>query len=116
MAALTPMELGDFWRRLMQGVKEKDVRLYAVLADAKLVSVENQTFQLSLPAGYDWHFTKILEGKALLEQVARRLADDRPLVLECVIGGEKATPPKDTEHEDMVSRAAGVFGGASIVE
>lgn len=116
MAALTPMELGDFWRRLMQGVKEKDVRLYAVLADAKLVSVENQTFQLSLPVGYDWHFTKILEGKALLEQVARRLAEDRPLVLECVIGGEKATPPKDTEHEDMVSRAAGVFGGASIVE
>ena len=114
--AMTPMELGDFWRRLMQGVKEQDVRLYAVLADAKLASVEANTFALSLPAGYDWHFGKIQEGRKLLEQVASRLAGDRPLALECMLGGEKATPPKESEHDDMVARAAGVFGGASIVD
>ena len=114
--AMTPMELGDFWRRLMQGVKEQDVRLYAVLADAKLASVEARSFTLSLPAGYDWHYSKIQEGKKLLEQVASRLAGDRALVLECILGGEKASPPKESEHDDMVARAAGVFGGASIVE
>lgn len=114
--AMTPMELGDFWRRLMQGVKEQDVRLYAVLADAKLASVEPSSFALSLPAGYDWHHGKIQEGKKLLEQVASRLVGDRALVLECILGGEKASPPKDSEHDDMVARAAGVFGGASIVE
>ncbi len=114
--AMTPMELGEFWRRLMQGVKEQDVRLYAVLADAKLASVDAKSFALSLPAGYDWHHGKIQEGKKLLEQVASRLADDRALVLECILGGEKAAPPKDSEHDDMVARAAGVFGGASILE
>ena len=113
---LLASELGDFWRRLMQGVKEQDVRLYAVLADAKLTSVEESRFELSLPAGYDWHWSKVQEGRKLLEQVASRLADGRTLQLECSLGGEKATPPKDSEHDDMVARAAGVFGGASIVE
>ncbi len=114
--ALLASELGDFWRRLMQGVKEQDVRLYAVLADAKLTAVEESRFELSLPAGYDWHWSKVQEGKKLLEQVASRLADGRTLLLECSLGGEKATPPKESEHDDMVARAAGVFGGASIVE
>ena len=59
---------------------------------------------------------KLQEGKKLLEQVASRLADGRTLLLECSLGGEKATPPKESEHDDMVARAAGVFGGASIVD
>jgi hypothetical protein len=109
-------DLKEFWRRLMHDVKERDIRLHAVLSDAKLATIEESTFEIALPPGYEWHRDKLQEGRKLLETVAAGLAGGRRLSLECTLGGEKASPPKDSEHDDMVARAAGVFGGASIVE
>lgn len=106
----------EFFRLLMQGVKERDIRLHAVLADARLTELSESVFELAVPAGYDWHYGKIQEGRALLETIARGLVSQLSLQLQCSIGGEKATPPKENEHEELVKRASGVFGGSSIVD
>jgi len=106
----------EFFRLLMQKVKEQDIRLHAVLADARLAALNPTQFELALPPGYDWHFSKIQEGRALLESVAASVVPGAKLQLECSIGGEKAAPPKESEHEELVKRASGVFGGSSIVE
>lgn len=106
----------EFFRLLMQSVKEQDIRLHAVLADARLTELDHKRFELSLPAGYDWHFGKIQEGKKLLETVAKGMMPDLELQMECCIGGEKAAPPKENEHEELVKRASGVFGGSSIID
>lgn len=111
----TMPEPNEFWRRLIQMVKEQDIRLSAVMADAKLVSLEPGEFHLGVPEGYQWHFTKVQEGRSVLESVASKLAG-QTMRMACSLGGEKAAPPKDSEHDDLVQRAAGVFGGASIVD
>jgi hypothetical protein len=100
----------------MQNVKEQDIRLHAVLADARLTELTVTQFELSLPQGYDWHFGKVQEGKNLLETVAQGIVPGVALQMTCSIGGEKAAPPKETEHEELVKRASGVFGGSSIVD
>jgi DNA polymerase III subunit gamma/tau len=106
----------EFFRLLMQSVKERDIRLHAVLADARLTRLEEKSFELAVPEGYDWHFGKIQEGRALLETVAESLLPGCTPKLECSIGGEKAAPPKENEHEELVKRASGVFGGSSVVD
>lgn len=106
----------EFFRLLMQGVKERDIRLHAVLADARLTRLEEKSFELAVPEGYDWHFGKIQEGRALLETVAESLLPGCSPKLECGLGGEKAAPPKENEHEELVKRASGVFGGSSVVD
>lgn len=111
-----PLDHKEFWRTLMLSVKERDKRLHAVLTDAKLTVVEEERFEIALPVGFEWHRDKLQEGRKLLETVAGEVAGGRTLSMECTLGGEKATPPKDTEHDDLVARANGVFGGASIVE
>lgn len=111
-----PLDHKEFWRTLMLSVKERDKRLHAVLTDAKLTAVEEERFEIALPVGFEWHRDKLQEGRKLLETVAAEVAGGRLLTMECTLGGEKATPPKDTEHDDLVARASGVFGGASIVE
>jgi hypothetical protein len=115
-AAGQPVDIKEFWRSLMLTVRERDKRLHAVLTDAKLTAVEEQRFEIALPTGFEWHRDKLQEGRKLLEAVACELAGGRTLSMECTLGGEKVTPPKDTEHDDLVARASGVFGGASIVE
>lgn len=105
----------EFFRLLMQGVKEKDIRLHAVLADARLTALTGATFELAVPSGYEWHFGKIQEGKQLLESVAARITKI-DLKMECSLGGEKASAPKENEHEELVKRASGVFGGSSVVD
>jgi DNA polymerase-3 subunit gamma/tau len=112
----TGFDIKDFWRSLMLTIREQDKRLHAVLTDARLTAVEEARFEIALPAGFEWHRDKLQEGRKLLESVAGELAGGRLLTLECTLGGEKATPPKDSEHDDLVARANGVFGGASIVE
>ena len=111
-----PLDHKEFWRTLMLSVKERDKRLHAVLTDAKLTVVEEARFEIALPVGFEWHRDKLQEGRKLLETVAGEVAGGRSLSMECTLGGEKATPPKDSEHDDLVARASGVFGGASIVE
>ena len=111
-----PLDHKEFWRTLMLSVKERDKRLHAVLTDAKLTVVEEARFEIALPVGFEWHRDKLQEGRKLLETVAGEVTGGRTLSMECTLGGEKATPPKDTEHDDLVARANGVFGGASIVE
>ncbi|MCA9781119.1 MAG: DNA polymerase III subunit gamma/tau, partial [Candidatus Eremiobacteraeota bacterium] len=106
----------EFFRLLMQGVKERDIRLHAVLADARLTKLEQGSFELAVPEGYDWHFGKIQEGRALLESVAESLLPGATPKLQCGLGGEKAAPPKENEHEELVKRASGVFGGSSVVD
>ena len=106
----------EFFRKLMHAVKEKDIRLHAVLADAKLTRLDDTGFELALPAGYDWHFGKVKEGKSMVETAVAELLGGRKLEMECSLGGEKASPPKESEHDDLVSRASGIFSGASIVE
>lgn len=106
----------EFFRQLMQQVKESDIRLHAVLADARLACLEAERFELAVPTGYEWHFGKIQEGKGLLESVARNILPGCSPQLECSIGGEKAAPPKENEHEELVKRASGVFSGSSIVD
>jgi DNA polymerase-3 subunit gamma/tau len=110
------MDIKDFWRSLMLNIKERDRRLHAVLTDARLTAFEEQRFEIALPTGFEWHRDKLQEGRKLLETIAGELAGGRSLTMECTLGGEKATPPKDSEHDDLVARANGVFGGASIVE
>lgn len=105
----------EFWRLLMQQVKEQDIRLQAVLADARLTSLEPESFELALPMGYDWHLSKIQEGRELLERVASGLTGS-PMRLQSRLGGEKVAAPKESEHDELVQRASGVFGGASIVD
>jgi len=109
-------ESKEFFRLMMQQIKENDIRLHAVLADARLSVLEPGRFELSVPAGYEWHFGKIQEGKKLLESVAEQIAPGANLQMECCIGGEKAAPPKENEHEELVKRASGVFGGSSIID
>lgn len=110
------LEPAEFWRGLMQAIKGKDMRLHGVLADANLAALSEDAFEIALPEGYTWHAERVEQGRVLLEQAAKELVGGVSMRLACHVGGDGARLPHETEHEEMVSRAAGVFGGASIIE
>lgn len=58
----------EFDRRLRQSVKEQDIRLNAVLADAK-IDHNGQAVRFQFPAGYDWASGKVQEGSPLIQKI-----------------------------------------------
>lgn len=108
--------LKDFWSRLMQLVKNKDTRLYGVLADARLGALEESYFEIALPEGLKWHLDRVEASRPLLESLARELRGCDDLTMRCSLGSKAAIAPRETEHDDFVAQAGGFFGGSSILE
>lgn len=106
----------DFWIRLMQLVKNKDTRLYGVLADARLGALEESYFEIALPEGLKWHLDRVEASRPLLESLARELRGCDDLTMRCSLGSKAAIAPRETEHDDFVAQAGGFFGGSSILE
>ena len=109
---MKPKNRKEFWVVLLQSVRERDKRLHAMLADAKLLDLGESKIVLGLPQGYDWHREMILKSTNLLEEVTSRLCK-RPMRLECHLG-EAKKPASNEEHQVFVERAAGLFAGDII--
>lgn len=108
-----PKNKKEYWLRYLSAIREKDKRLHAMLADAKLVDLGESKIVLGLPQGYDWHREKIMKSVEVLEETTQDVSGKR-LALECVLG-EARKPAPNEEHQVFVERAHGLFAG-DIVE
>lgn len=58
----------SFRKKLMDVVKESDIRLHAVFSDAYL-SRDEAGLSIKVPAGYEWHAEKLAEGAPFLTKL-----------------------------------------------
>lgn len=100
----------EFWPVLLQAIRQRDVRLQAVLAEARVREFSPEKVLLSLPSGYGWHLEVIQKSHKLLVEVSEQLLG-RQIRLEIVLDGEQVNPPQEQEHESLVKKAHGLFGG-----
>jgi len=100
----------EFWPFLLQSVRQRDVRLQAVLAEAKLRDLSPELVRVSLPGGYQWHYEVIGKSISLLEEVSSQLMQSK-VRFEVVLDGGQVSPPQEQEHETLVKKAHGLFGG-----
>lgn len=100
----------EFWPFLLQAVRQRDVRLQAVLAEAKLRDLSPELVRVSLPGGYQWHYEVIGKSISLLEEVSSQLLQSK-VRFEVVLDGGQVSPPQEQEHETLVKKAHGLFGG-----
>lgn len=98
----------------MQAVRDEDMRLHAVLADVRLLGIEDQVLQLGVPEGYDWHKEMVTKSVGLLERLGSGIWGAK-LQMKCTVGAAKAPRSNEEEHEQLIKRASGLFAG-DIVE
>lgn len=100
----------EFWPRLLQQVRQRDIRLQAVLGDARICEFTPELIRVSLPASHQWHLEVIQKSIRLLEEVSGQLVQSKVRFEACLDGGQ-AAPPQELEHETLVKKASGLFGG-----
>lgn len=82
---IDPANLTQVMAGIMREVRERDIRLHAVLADAKIEGVINGEIVLRYSDGYDWHYGKTQEGLPLITEAACNvLGDDYRVSVEMV--------------------------------
>ena len=97
----------------MNAVRDHDMRLHAVLADAKVTELGETEVVLGLPDGYDWHRDTILKSRSVLEDLAASTLG-RKVRVECRVDGAKTVRSNDEEHDELVRRASGLFAGEIV--
>ncbi|MBT9585325.1 DNA polymerase III subunit gamma/tau [bacterium] len=100
----------EFWPHLQESLRDRDKRLKAFLADAKLSHFGPEVLRISVPATHPVHFEYIGRSVRLLEEVSSQLLQSK-VRIEVVQDGAQLVPPQEQEHENLIKKASGLFGG-----
>ena len=100
----------EFWPHLLETLRHRDVRLMGTLNDAKLRDFSPDLIRVSVPATHKFHFETISRSTPLLEEVSSQLLQSK-VRFEVVQDGAQVVPPQKQEHENLVKKASGLFGG-----
>lgn len=103
----------QFWPSFLEQVRQRDKRLLAVLNDARFKGVQDNQLTVTLPATHTWHRDKLVEGRVLLEEVLATMLQSK-VQFNVMADGDQVNPPQDQEHESLVSKAKGLFGGVIV--
>ncbi|MEW6283975.1 MAG: hypothetical protein AB1758_35510 [Candidatus Eremiobacterota bacterium] len=118
-----PVDVKEFWRKFLLAVKPRDVRLHAVLVEARVKELTPESLVLGLPEGYRWHHEVLSGSRAQLESLAQELLG-RTVVVQLAgdgpgpqtrgasgpTGGARL-PAEGEEHDRFIQRASGMFPG-----
>lgn len=108
--ALAVTNSKEFWPHFLAQVRERDKRLQAVLVDARLREFGPSLVRVSLPASHAWHYEMMNKSIRLLEEVSSQLMQSK-VRFEVILDGGQVSPPQEQEHESLVKKAHGLFGG-----
>lgn len=100
----------DFWPHLIQSLKARDGRLQAMMKDAKLREFQPERLVISLAPTLKFHYEYISRQVRLLEEVSSGLLQSK-VRIEVVVDGAQQAPAQEQEHESLVKKASGLFGG-----
>ncbi|MBN9419072.1 MAG: DNA polymerase III subunit gamma/tau, partial [Candidatus Eremiobacteraeota bacterium] len=100
----------EFWPHLIQSLKARDGRLQAMMKDAKLREFQPDRLVISLPSTLKFHYEYISRQVRLLEEVSSGLMQSK-VRIEVVMDGAQQVPGQEQEHESLVKKASGLFGG-----
>ena len=104
----------EAWQQILLAVRDKDRRLHAVLAEARLQRLDAEELAIVFPGKYGWHFGRFQEAQASLEALVRQILG-RPVRFTATLGGEAGpTPESQDEHRAFVTRAGGLFNGRVV--
>jgi hypothetical protein len=95
---------------LQESLRHRDARLKAFLADARLRDFSPEHLLISVPVTHPLHFEYIGRSVRLLEEVSSQLLQSK-VRIEVVQDGAQVNPPQKLEHENLVKKASGLFGG-----
>ncbi len=98
----------EFWPHLLQSLNDR--RLKAMMMDAKLRDFSLESLKITLPSGHNVHFEYISRNVRLLEEVSSRLMQSK-VRIEVLMDGAQQAPAQDQEHDSLVKKASGLFGG-----
>lgn len=100
-------EVADgFWGAFLEGIKDSNHALYAVLRSAELENLLDDKMVIAVK--FRFYSERLLEAKnrKLIEKVAADVAG-RPVLLECHVRADLKPPPSG--EEDLVSTVVNVF-------
>lgn len=100
----------DFWPHLIQSLHDRDKRLKAMMVDAKLRDFSPENLKITLPATHKVHYEYISRNVRLLEEVSSGLMQSK-VRIEVLIDGAQQGPVQEQEHQSLVKKASGLFGG-----
>lgn len=100
----------DFWPHLIQSLKARDGRLQAMMKDAKLKEFQTDRLVISLSSTLKFHYEYISRQVRLLEEVSSGLMQSK-VHIEVVMDGAQQAPVQEQEHDSLVKKASGLFGG-----
>lgn len=100
----------DFWPHLIESLKDRDKRLKAMMQDAKLCEFSPPSLKISLPSTHKVHYEYISRNVRLLEEVSSGLMQSK-VSIEVLMDGAQLAPVQEKEHESLVKKASGLFGG-----
>ncbi|MBX3169074.1 MAG: DNA polymerase III subunit gamma/tau [Candidatus Eremiobacteraeota bacterium] len=100
----------DFWPHLIQSLKARDGRLQAMMKDAQLREFQPDRLVISLSSTLKFHYEYISRQVRLLEEVSSGLMQSK-VRIEVVVDGAQQAPVQEQEHETLVKKASGLFGG-----
>lgn len=100
----------EFWPHLIQSLHDRDKRLKAMMVDAKLRDFSPENLKISLPSTHKVHYEYISRNVRLLEEVSSGLMQSK-VRIEVMMDGAQQAPAQEQEHESLVKKASGLFGG-----
>lgn len=107
----TPANAREYWAHLQTAVRnQKQMKLLALLNDARVKTYTPELVQLSVPPTHQYHFAEINKSRGLLEEVTSQLLKNK-VRFEVVVDSAQVAPPQEEEHETLVKKAHGLFGG-----
>ena len=98
----------EFWPHLLQSLNDR--RLKAMMMDAKLRDFSPESLKITLPSTHQVHYEYISRNVRLLEEVSSGLMQSK-VRIEVTMDGAQQAPVQEQEHESLVKKASGLFGG-----
>ncbi|MFN8613427.1 MAG: DNA polymerase III subunit gamma/tau [Vulcanimicrobiota bacterium] len=98
----------EFWPHLLQSINDR--RLKAMMMDAKLRDFSPESLKITLPSTHQVHYEYISRNVRLLEEVSSGLMQSK-VRIEVTMDGAQQAPVQEQEHESLVKKASGLFGG-----
>ncbi|MBS2035537.1 DNA polymerase III subunit gamma/tau [bacterium] len=98
----------EFWPHLLQSLNDR--RLKAMMMDAKLRDFSPENLTITLPSTHQVHYEYISRNVRLLEEVSSGLMQSK-VRIEVTMDGAQQAPVLEQEHESLVKKASGLFGG-----
>lgn len=110
VATADGMDPKKFWPTFLEQIRQRDKRLLGILNDVRLRELTPERVAVSVPANYSFHREFLAKSTRLLEEVSGALLQSKPR-FEVIVDGGQVQPPPEQEHDSLVKKAHGLFGG-----